>query len=744
MMKMQFLAGLALAALLAGQAPAQQADSLPAFDLEGLTVTITRSPVLRSALPQRVDVVTRADVERTPALDAADLLKRNAAVDVIQYPGLLAGVSLRGFRPEFTGVNRRTAVLIDGRPAGTANLALLDPASIERIEVLRGPASALYGSGAMAGAINVVTRRSSGALRGDLEAGYGSFATSELRGRVGGAVRERLEIDLGISRFARAGDYRIGSGGVLRGWIGDDHATKLHGDGREERVRDIGDGVVRENSRYQTLSGNARLGVRLHPLLRLEARGELFRADEAEIPGDLHHGTTTDLIKDVGRRTGELSLAAQLPGSSALLRVYGGEEDGAYHATWAAEPFVSFVERALHAGAQLQNVARLGAHTLTGGVDVAGASTRSEVFSAAGVRSAPFSPDWDVRSQAAFGEARIRLAGERLVVTAGGRLDRITLALRETPYRGDVAPAEESFASFNPSAGARFEVGGGAWLHGTVGRAFVAPNAFQRAGMAFPGRGSGQTSVTLGNPDLRAESSVTWDAGVGAGGAGGALQAEVTYFQTRLRDRISTAFAAFGDGGRPVTPEGDEVTSIVTYTNAAEAEMRGIEWQFAYVLPRLALPATPRLFASGTHMRRAHQLSPAVWLDSGALAGRSLDRAAVFRAIRLGEATEGEIRNVAARTVVFGAELQGDRGWFTRLGGRFVGERLDTDFSDWTNISEIRYPAAMTLDLSLGARLAGRFRVGLEVENLTDENVYEVRGYSLPGRQIRLQVGAGL
>jgi vitamin B12 transporter len=733
-----------LAAAAAAPGAAQRADTLPDYELAPLHVSVTRAPLVLTEVSRRVDLITRREIERTPGQDAAALLKRSGTVDVIEYPGLLAGVALRGFRPEFSGINRRTALLIDGRPAGTANLALLDPATIERIEVLRGPASALHGSGAMAGAINVVSRRSRGPLRGEVEGSYGSFATSELRARAGGEVATGVEVDLGVARFDRRQEFRIGSGNLLRRWVGDDHATRLLWDGTERRVAEIGDGVVRENTLHSTLSGSARLGVRLAPRLRAEARGELFRADRAEIPGDLHHGTSGDLIKDIGRRTGEISLSAELPGNDAQIRLYGGEEEGAYHATWTPDPFVSFVEQSTHAGVQLQNVARFAGGTLTSGLDVNRAGSRSEVFAAAEVAAAPYTPHWDVEALGTFAEGRLPLGGGRVSLSVGGRLDRVRLALLETPLRGDVHPASEYFSFLSPSGGVQVELRRGLSLHANAGRAFVAPNAFQLAGLAFPSDWSGTRSVTLGNPALSAERSFTWDGGLALLLPSG-MAAELTWFDTRVSDRIAGAFGAFDPDARPVNAQGDEIASLLTYVNASEAEMRGIEWRVAYPLTRAASPFDARIFARGTEMLRARERVASVWVDAGALEGEAaFDPAAVRGALVFGDPATAEIRNVASRNLALGVESEGSRGSFARLAARYVGSRQDLDFSDFSEISEIRYPAFMTLDLTFGARLTPRLRMAVEVENLTDENVYEVRGYSLPGRQLRLRLGTTL
>jgi vitamin B12 transporter len=72
--------------------------------------------------------------------------------------------------------------------------------------------------------------------------------------------------------------------------------------------------------------------------------------------------------------------------------------------------------------------------------------------------------------------------------------------------------------------------------------------------------------------------------------------------------------------------------------------------------------------------------------------------------------------------------------------GRYVGTRLDEDFSDFSDISDIEYPPFAVADLSAGVRLTSRLRADVQVSNVTNENYYEKRGYNLAGRawQVRL------
>ena len=92
---------------------------------EDVVVTGRRVETRITETPQKVEIVDATDIERTVAADLTDILKKNAGVDVIQYAGVLSGIGIRGFRPQFSGVNKRSLLLIDGRPSGVTNLGTL-------------------------------------------------------------------------------------------------------------------------------------------------------------------------------------------------------------------------------------------------------------------------------------------------------------------------------------------------------------------------------------------------------------------------------------------------------------------------------------------------------------------------------------------------------------------------------------------------------------------------------------------
>jgi len=690
------------------------ADTVPRYEIADVLVTVARDSARASDLPRSIQVIGPREIRSTAADDAAQLLKKTAALDVIEFPGLLAGVGMRGFRPQFSGITHRTLVLIDGRPAGASNLALIDASMLDRVEVMRGPASSLYGSSAMGGVVNLVSRRSSGPIRSTATLGYGSWETAQASLRVGGDLGARSDFDLSFSGWERGSDYRAGRGGWFRDRLGDTVAVRTFADSTS-LSRELGDGETLEHTRFGTRSGSLRLGHALSDAWRADLRFEAFGADRVRNPGDLHYAWGDNrTLKDVARGSGDLALEGTIGRHLLRARAFLARDDADNFSGAEPEPgdplFVSLETRNRWHGAQLQDVMRLGAHTLIFGLDWTEARANSARFGGPDESLAPWEPDSRIGSAAIFGEARVRSADQRLVGTLGARVDRIAFRVDATElWDGGVSEAnDERFNAFNPSAGLQYTLDSGVRLHGSAGRAFVTPTAFQVAGQVVR-RGEDGLHLTIGNPALSPESSVTWDAGIGWLRPGSGLDLDLTWFSTRVSDRIaSERTEPAGQTG----PDGTPVASRTTYVNANRASLEGIEARAGYDLGARRGSYLLRPFVTATRMTRATE-------TIGAL--------------------ERDVRNVADLTMAFGADWDDLRRFSMRLSGRYVGERVDDDWNVWPS-AEVRFPASLTLDWTGEARVADRFRLGLVVSNLTDENVYEVRGYPLPGRAAQLRV----
>ncbi|EZP54398.1 TonB-dependent receptor domain-containing protein [Delftia sp. RIT313] len=189
------LSALAAASLLACQAQAQvqqaqQAQRAQTSQLDTVVVTASRSEQSLRTVTADMTVIDAETIARSGATGVADLLVQVPGVQINRNggPGQVTSVYLRGTS------NQHTAVFIDGvryssqELQGGAVWSTLPLAQIERIEVLRGPAAAIYGSDAMGGVIQIFTKRADGQTRAYAEAGIGNQGTSKLAtGFQGGA-----------------------------------------------------------------------------------------------------------------------------------------------------------------------------------------------------------------------------------------------------------------------------------------------------------------------------------------------------------------------------------------------------------------------------------------------------------------------------------------------------------------------------------------------------------------------------
>lgn len=697
------------------------ADTVKARSLNEVVVTANRAAIDKNKVPQSIEVISQKDIEMTPAQEFTDILKKNATVNIIQYPGLSAGVGIRGFRPQFSGLNQRTLLLVDGRPAGTVNLATINPSDIERVEVLKGPASALYGSQAMGGVVNVITRKSSGKIRSSVFAEYGSFETAKAGAVTGGNITERLDFDLSFTTFDRNRNMKLGNGNLFRDLLDAGTATKFYAEGTEEIDDRRSDGFRREYTRLNYNTGSLRLGYQLSSNWRVDVKGERFVAKNIEAPSDIAFGNAQPSTKDISRANGEVGLSGKVRNHQLSVRGYTADENN-YNKTLVVRgvpvvPYLSFQSSTAWQGLQLKDVYQLRQHTIISGIDYTHASTRSRSFNSDNTERAPFSPSYSLVSSAAYVQGQFRFLQEKLIFNPGARYDLITYEVKQTPLLNTYTPGQETNPFFSPSLAVQYQLLNPLTVHGTIGRAFVTPDAYSVAGYSELVAANGKAAVTYGNPALKTENSTTWDAGLRFGSRSSGFTANITYFRTLVNDRITTLRAI--PETKEFTESGFEIASRTTYINANKANINGLEIELAYDFGALQnFRYMLRLFANATSMQKAEEVTVA----------------------RDGTETAKEIPNVANLTMNYGLDYSNLRGLNMRLNGRYVGNRTDTDFND-PKYPQIEYPAFMVMDFSAAYTYALQHTVTLLLNNITDENYYEKRGYNLAGRNFSVRYG---
>ena len=169
--------GLTLTSLARAQASADK-------PLEEVVVTATRTAQSADNILASVTVITRDDLARSLSPDVVDLLRMQAGVELSRPGGVgqQTSIFIRGAN------SAHTLVLLDGvriNPGtlGNASLQNIPPETIERIEIVKGPRSTLYGSDAIGGVINIITRkRAEQGVSAEAQAGYGSYNTQRASG----------------------------------------------------------------------------------------------------------------------------------------------------------------------------------------------------------------------------------------------------------------------------------------------------------------------------------------------------------------------------------------------------------------------------------------------------------------------------------------------------------------------------------------------------------------------------------
>jgi vitamin B12 transporter len=189
--------------LLAAATPfAASAQTAPqqAVELPDLVISATRVPTPAEQVASSVTVITAEEIAQKQLRTLADALQQVPGLNVVQQggPGSLTSVFVRGTN------SNHVKVLIDGidvsdpsAPSGAFDFSQFQLVDVERIEILRGPQGALYGSDAVGGVINIVTKKSTAGSHVAVSAEGGSFGTFNQTASVGG----------GTDRFTYDFDY---------------------------------------------------------------------------------------------------------------------------------------------------------------------------------------------------------------------------------------------------------------------------------------------------------------------------------------------------------------------------------------------------------------------------------------------------------------------------------------------------------------------------------------------------------
>jgi vitamin B12 transporter len=284
------------AALAQGTPSASLAQDGNSAALETVVVTANRTPQPLSSVLADISVIDREEIERSGALDLASLLARLPGVEFARSggPGTATSVFIRGAESRHTAVYL-DGVRLDSQSTGGAVWEQIALEQIDRIEVLRGPAAAVYGSDAVSGVVQLFTKRGQGAARPTASVTVGSHNTRQ--------------VQAGISGSGSAFDYSVS-------------ASHGRSDGFNSRTAPTANP---DKDGWRRDAGHARLGLQLNPEHRIEASlqaSNLRSQYDGFTPGldDVNYHTL---------RTGSLSWEGRWT-DDATTRLQLGQTDSTY------------------------------------------------------------------------------------------------------------------------------------------------------------------------------------------------------------------------------------------------------------------------------------------------------------------------------------------------------------------------------------------------------------------------------
>ena len=481
-----------------------------ALPLAGLIVTATPLPRSEEAVDRFVTVLTGDELRGRGDRTVGEALRGTAGVDVARNGsfGAVTSVFLRGGESDYT------LVLVDGvqvnQAGGGFDFESLTTDNVERIEILRGPASALYGSDAVTGVVHVITRSGAGPPRGGAEVRAGSHGRLDWSADLVGGT-SRAGYSLSLSRRSTDGILAFNNRSVR---------TVMSG-----RVRILPD-------------ASTEVGL----TVRASDRRYHFPTDGTGAVSDRNAFTFDDAMTLAVSARRVIARSVRLEALIGVRELDGGTDDAQ---DGPADTLGFFGFRSLDNGRRTSGEVRahvdLGAALLTGGFELEQRSRRSftESSSEFGVSSGQSSYERDNR--AAF----LHVTGEIAAVSysLGARL--------EDNDRFGRFGTWQAGGSWAPSAGT------GTRLRVSAGRAIKEPTFFENFATGF----------ATGNPDLEPERSVSWELGVEQPLLSGRARARATYFDQRFEDLIQFTFL-------PPTPGGPSYFNVAAAASrGVEAEL---------------------------------------------------------------------------------------------------------------------------------------------------------------------------
>jgi vitamin B12 transporter len=438
-----------------------------------------------------VQVIKKDDPTFAISRDVGDVMISAGTGHVHKYPGMLTGrVAVRGLPNDVMGdvLKSKVLVLIDSEVAGTANLAKLLVDEIERIEIVKGPASVIYGSQAMGGVINIITKTpQKEGLGGEARIEAGSWEYWKAKG----AVSYKKKDNYFYLSYLKEGqsDYDVKHMGRYK------------------------------NTGYNLGSFFGKAGFSPAKNWNFEVTLTNLEA-EVDTPGGLYSLTPKDYKESSFTRLGLNFTIPWFKGSFAFAK----DEDTWHSISWGRKTHKEIKTNEL----SLLRDLKVGPFSLVIGGDFIDIDVESKTSP-----PPPYYPRSSSQNFGIFTEGKLSFYQDRLTLGIGLREDWFKVKIKETPGLL-VNPRDENFNHLSFRTGLNYKIGEGFILKTIYGTGFRAPTPDEMAADYVSSWGIRY----LGNPKLKPEKSESFDFGFLLKRK--LFNLDLAYFITDYKDKIIT------------------------------------------------------------------------------------------------------------------------------------------------------------------------------------------------------------
>jgi len=511
-------------------------------DLGEVSVTATKTERKVSDVPASINIITEKDIENSVALSANEILKNVAGLNIRNSMGLMSvDTSNKVYMRGFGGSDARSLVLIDGVPmndpyTGAVDWNQIPMSSIKRIEVVKGSGSSLYGSNAMGGVINIITKKPK-EQKTDITLSYGSMNT-----KIGS-----------ISTTGKVGKFGYFFSGQMA--KSDGYITDVATNQKENSIKR---GVERENA-------NIKFTYDIDDTSDITASYIYYHNQDVgalDVPSGYNpyektmHTLQATYAKFFDNLSDMKITIYSKPGENSY-------DSLKYNATYQTELQYKDEGKNDDYGVTAQYTIPIGDHIITAGVDMKNSyAEKKDIYATSGTIFKKGSQDYyGIFAQDEW------FINKQFILNIGGRVDYYknhSGEMHDEVNSIDTNYQEKTFNAFSPKIGAVYHATKSTSLRASIGKAFRAPTVSDLySNWVY------YSNVYAGNPNLDPETVISYEIGVDQKIGDGNIH--ITAYRSDAEDFIYS-----------IDPLDPLSTNYKEKTNVGEVEIQGVEFEVDY------------------------------------------------------------------------------------------------------------------------------------------------------------------